>query len=67
MKDSDYVNFSEDHELNYVLKKCGKRETKENRAILCEMGKELKAKTEKRVLKGEDFHEYVVKEGKRLE
>lgn len=67
MNDRDYMNFSEDHELNYMLKKCGKRETQANRDILCEMGKELKAKLDKRVLKSDDFHEYVQKESKRLE
>lgn len=58
-RDALTVNFSEDHELNYLLKKNNLSESIENRKILVELGKELKEKTEKRVLGSEDFDTYI--------
>ena len=58
-RDAATVNFSEDHELNYLLKKNGLSESIENRKVLVELGKELKEKTEKRVLASEDFDAYI--------
>jgi large subunit ribosomal protein L21 len=52
--DSDAVNFSEDHELNYHLKKNELSQTKENRETLITLGKELKAELGKEVLTHED-------------
>lgn len=67
MKDHDYVNFSEDYELNYHAKKVGKRETEANRAKLRTMGTELKAKTGKTRLTHGEFHPYVNTNKGRLE
>lgn len=53
---SDYatVNFSENHELNYHLKKHGLSQSKGNRETLTELGSGLKEKLGKRVLTHED-------------
>lgn len=53
---SDYatVNFGEDHELNYHLKKHGLSQSKTNRETLIGLGKELKESSEKRVLSHEE-------------
>ncbi len=58
-RDAATVNFSEDHELNYLLKKNGLSESIDNRKVLVELGKELKEKLEKRVLATEDFDAYI--------
>ena len=57
--DAATVSFSEDHELNYLLKKNGLSESIENRKVLVELGKELKEKTGKRVLQNDDFDAYI--------
>ena len=57
--DAATVNFSEEHELNYLLQKHGMSESADNRKVLVEFGKELKEKTEKRVLATEDFDAYI--------
>ncbi len=53
---SDYatVNFSEDHELNYHLRKNGLSQSKGNREALIVLGKEFKEKEGKRVLTHEE-------------
>lgn len=53
---SDYatVNFGENHELNYHLKKHGLSQSKGNRETLTELGSGLKEKLGKRVLTHED-------------
>ena len=44
MPKSDHSQLSlQQHELDYILKKLGKRETKENRLILCGWEIEFKA------------------------
>ena len=48
------VNFEEDHELNYHLKKHNLSQSKENRETLIAFGKEVKAELGKRVLSHED-------------
>lgn len=58
-RDAQTVNFSEDHELNYLLQKNGLSQSIDNRKVLVELGKELKAKLEKRVLASEDFDAYI--------
>ena len=65
--DHDYVNFSEDHELNYHLKKVEKRQTESNRDLLIDMGNELKAETKKTRLLHDEFTPYVNQERGRLE
>ncbi len=52
--DKDLVNFSEDHELNYCLRSAGKRQTKENRDALVDLGKQVKQQLSKRVLTQDD-------------
>ena len=48
------VNFGEDHELNYHLKKNNLSQSKENREVLIALGKEVKAELEKNILSHED-------------
>lgn len=67
MNDHDYVNFSEDHELNYHLKKVDKRQTEKNRETLKSMGNELKTATGKSRLTHDEFHKYVKTQLHRLE
>ena len=57
--DAVTVNFSEDHELNYLLEKNGLSQSKENRQILVELGKELKEKEGKKVLTNDEFDAYI--------
>ena len=58
-RDAATVNFSEDHELNYLLQKNELSQSIENRKVLVELGKELKEKSGKRVLSTEDFDAYI--------
>lgn len=67
ISDYDYVNFSEDYELNYHLKKVDKRQTEENRDGLKVMGKELKTKLNKSRLQHGEFHTYISTQKSRLE
>ena len=66
-KDHELVNFSEEYELNYHLKKVNKRQTIANRAELVKMGDELKTSLDKRVLNHGEFHDYVKTQLYRLE
>ncbi|MDG0502498.1 hypothetical protein [Klebsiella pneumoniae] len=50
LSDHEYVNFSEDYELNYHLRKVKKQESVANRATLRTMGTELKARLNKTYL-----------------
>lgn len=59
--DKILINFSEEHELNGILSKIGKRQTVENREILKELGKKCKEKLGKRVLKHDDFEDFLNK------
>ncbi|KJE35541.1 hypothetical protein UF64_11015 [Thalassospira sp. HJ] len=67
ISDHDYVNFSEEYELNYHLRKVDKRQTEGNRDILVVMGKELKKDLDKARLTHAEFHPYVSKQKHRLE
>lgn len=67
MSDHDYVNFSEDHELNHRLRRLDKRQTEGNREMLRRMGAELKTKTGKPRLQHAEFHDYASKEKRRLD
>ncbi len=58
-RDAATVNFSEDHELNYLLQKNNLSQSIENRKVLVELGKELKEQSGKRVLASEDFDAYI--------
>lgn len=57
--DRDLINFSEEHELNHILRKLGKRQTQANRALLQEEGKKLKASSGKRTLTHADFEAHL--------
>lgn len=59
LSDHEYVNFSQDHELNYHLGKVNKSQSAANRLVLQEMGKELKARLNKTYLTHAEFHAYV--------
>jgi large subunit ribosomal protein L21 len=48
------VNFGEDHELNYHLKKNNLSQSKDNREVLIALGKEVKAELGKNILSHED-------------
>ncbi|SEG00667.1 large subunit ribosomal protein L21 [Halpernia humi] len=48
------VNFGEDHELNYHLKKNNLSQSKENRETLIALGKEVKEELGKKILTHED-------------
>ncbi|EAQ8164015.1 hypothetical protein FTZ77_20150 [Salmonella enterica] len=56
LNDHEYVNFSEDYELNYHLRKVNKQESTANRAALRTMGTELKARLDKTYLTHAEFH-----------
>ncbi len=58
MNDWDYVNFSQDHELNYHLEKVNKRNTESNRSTLIMMGNTLKTTLNKKVLTHSEFGAY---------
>ena len=59
--DRETVNFSEDHELNYHLKKNGLSSSKDNRAKLVELGSELKKKLDKNILTHEEVDALIEK------
>ncbi len=61
LSDNATVNFGEDHELNYHLKKNGLSQSKENREALVALGKEVKAELGKDVLTHEDVDAAIVK------
>ena len=67
ISDHAYVNFSQDHELNYVLDRVNKRQTEKNRLTLKVMGGELKAKLGKTMVTHKEFFEYVKTQLHRLE
>jgi large subunit ribosomal protein L21 len=61
LSDNETVNFGEDHELNYHLKKNGLSQSKENREALVALGKEVKAELGKDVLTHADVDAAIVK------
>jgi hypothetical protein len=67
ISDHAYVNFSQEHELNYHLQKVNKRQTEANRSILKNMGQEYKAKTGKHFITHAEFHAYIKTQLHRLE
>lgn len=67
MNDHDYVNFSQDHEMNYHLKKVDKRQTESNRDTLRSLGGDLKVALSKSRLTHGEFHPYVNSNSYRLE
>ncbi|MDR6406344.1 MULTISPECIES: 50S ribosomal protein L21 [Chryseobacterium] len=61
LADNETVNFGEDHELNYHLKKNGLSQTKENRETLVTLGKAVKVELEKNVLTHAEVDAAIVK------
>ena len=61
LSDNKTVNFSEDHELNYLLKKHSLSQSKDNREVLVKLGKELKEEKGEGVLSHEEVDELIVK------
>ena len=66
LSDHEYVNFSEDYELDYHLRKVNKQQTSDNRATLGTMGAELKARLGKPFLTHAEFHTYILTQLHRL-
>ena len=58
-RDAKFINFSEVHELDYILKKYGKEPSKENRDLLKEFGKKAKEFLGKTMLGHEEFYKYL--------
>lgn len=67
ISDHEYVNFSQDHELDYHLDKAGKRQTANNRSALRAMKGELKGQAGEKLLTHKEFHDYVNAQKHRLE
>jgi len=61
LSDNETVNFGEDHELNYHLKKNGLSQSKENRDTLVTLGKAVKVELEKTVLTHAEVDAAIVK------
>jgi hypothetical protein len=66
LSDHEYVNFSEDYELNYHLRKVNKQVSVTNRATLRTMGAELKKILNKTFLTHAELHAYIKKQLHRL-
>lgn len=66
LSDQDYVNFSEDYELNYHLQKAGKSQSIANRSTLITMGTELKGILRVTYITHDQFHAYILKNQHRL-
>ncbi|MEZ9860071.1 hypothetical protein AB4381_16515 [Vibrio splendidus] len=67
MNDWEYVNFSQDHELNYHLTKVDKRQTEANRTTLRAMGSELKSALNVTNVTHTQFHDYISRNLSRLD
>lgn len=67
LSDHEYVNFSEDYELNYHLRKVDKQQSISNRDTLRKMGVELKARLNKTFLTHSEFHAYILTQLHRLD
>ncbi|MBK4715826.1 MULTISPECIES: hypothetical protein [Tenebrionibacter/Tenebrionicola group] len=65
--DKALINFSEEHELNHILRKLGKKQSQANRATLQEEGKKLKASSGKRILTHAEFEAHLIAEKTVLE
>ena len=58
-RDAKFIKFSEEHELDYILKKYCKETNKENRDLLKEFGKKAKEFLGKTMLEHEEFYKYL--------
>jgi large subunit ribosomal protein L21 len=61
LSDHATVNFGEDHELNYHLKKNNLSQSKENRETLITLGKAVKVELEKNILTHEEVDAAIIK------
>lgn len=61
ISDHDYVNFSEDHELNYHLRKVNKAQSEKNRSTLRKIGELCKKELGVSRVTHKQFHSYVLK------
>lgn len=61
LTDHETVNFSEDHELNYHLKKHNLSQSKDNRAKLVDLGDQMKEKKDEKVLTHEEVDALIEK------
>ncbi|OAT27032.1 hypothetical protein [Proteus myxofaciens] len=61
LSDNKYVSFSEDHELNYHLKKWGKKQSKANREQLVKLGTALKEKLGAKYIQHTEIDEEIEK------
>lgn len=59
-RDVKFINFLEEYELDYILKKYGKEINKENRDFLKEFGKKVKEFLGKIMLEYDEFYKYLV-------
>ena len=58
-RDAKFINFSEVHELDYILKKYGKETSKENRDLLKDFGKQAKELLGNTMLGHQDLYKYI--------
>ncbi len=59
ISDREYVNFLQDDELNYILKKYNKKQSQENRTKLKKIGQACKDKLNVKMLKHTDFYPHL--------
>ncbi len=59
ISDHEYINFSEDHELNYHLRDVGKQQSEVNRNTLRVMGIELKDQLRTHFVTHDQFRSYI--------
>ena len=54
--DHDHVNFEQDHELDFILRKYGMERSQQNRNVLKEIGKICREKHGKSILTHKEFY-----------
>lgn len=58
-REQDYINFSQEHELNYILKKYNKQQTEANRKQLIILGEKCKTSLNKTMLTHNEFYAFL--------
>lgn len=58
-RDYDFVNFSQVHELNYILRKYEKKQSEGNRQLLIRFGEECKALLKKTMITRKEFYNFL--------
>ncbi|GKX54279.1 hypothetical protein SOASR030_03910 [Leminorella grimontii] len=66
LNEREFVNFSEDYELDYHLRKAEKQKSEVNRMTLRIMGNELKKRLDAQRVTHEQLHGYIVEQPYRL-